>query len=87
MEIIEFVNRILKGKLISLISTLKPTNSKETKVKVLIDSGSDINCMHPKFARVNKINLINADNSFKVAGLGYGLSTVKKMTEKCILRF
>jgi len=43
--------------------------------------------MHPEFARVNKINLINADNSFKVAGLGYGLSTVKKMTEKCILRF
>ena len=59
----------------------------EVKAKVLIDSGFDINCIHPEFARVNNIKLINIDNSFKVAGLGYGLSTVKKITEKCILRF
>jgi len=30
---------------------------------------------------------MKAENTFKVAGLGYGLSTVKKITEKCILRF
>ena len=34
---------------------------------------------------MNNIKLMNIDNSFKVAGLGYG--SVKKITEKCILRF
>jgi len=76
-----------KGKTNILDFYIKTNNSEETKVKVLIDSGSDINCMYPEFARVNKINLINADNSFKVAGLGYGLSTIKRMKVKCILRF
>jgi len=56
-------------------------------VKVLIDFGSDINCIHPEFARVNNIKLMKVENPFKVAGLGYGLSTVKKTTEKCIIRF
>ena len=87
LDIVEKENMFFKGKTNILDFYIKTNNSEETKVKVLIDSGSDINCMHPEFARVNKINLINADNSFKVAGLGYGLSTVKKMTEKCILRF
>jgi len=48
-------------------------------VKVLIDSGSDINCIHPEFARVNNIKLMKAENPFKVASLGYGLSTAIKM--------
>eukprot|EP00833_Pecoramyces_ruminatium_P009854 jgi/Orpsp1_1/1183886/evm.model.c7180000087119.1 len=30
---------------------------------------------------------MNINNSFKVAGLGYDLSTVKKITKKCIFRF
>jgi len=56
-------------------------------VKVLIDSRSDIKCIHLEFVEVNSIKLMKAENPFKVAGLGYGLSTVKKITEKCIFRF
>eukprot|EP00833_Pecoramyces_ruminatium_P005315 jgi/Orpsp1_1/1179347/evm.model.c7180000068960.2 len=55
--------------------------------KFRINSGSDINFIHPEFARVNNFELMNIVNSFKVVGLGYGLSTVKKISEKCILRF
>ena len=87
LEIIEFENKNFKGKTNILDFYIKTNDSKEIKVKVLIDSGSDINCIHPEFARVNNIKLLKAENPFKVAGLGYGLSTVKKMTEKCILRF
>jgi len=87
MDIVEKENMLFKGKTNILDFYIKTNDSEESKVKVLIDSGSDINCIHPEFARVNNINLIEADNPFKVAGLGYGLSTVKRMTEKCILRF
>ena len=87
MDIVENENINFKGKTNILDFYIKTNESDEVKAKVLINSGSDINCIHPEFARVNNIKLMNIDNSFKVAGLGYGLSTVKKMTEKCILRF
>jgi len=87
LDIVEKENMFFKGKTNILDFFIKTNDSEEIKVKVLIDSGSDINCIHPEFARINNIKLVYADNSFKVAGLGYGLSTVKKMTEKCILRF
>ena len=48
-------------------------------MKILIDSGSDFNCIHPEFARVNNIKFIKAENPFKVVGFGYGLSTVKRL--------
>jgi len=87
LEIIEFENKNFKGKTNILDFYIKTNDSEEVKVKVLIDFGSDINCIHPEFARVNNIKLMKVENPFKVAGLGYGLSTVKKTTEKCILRF
>ena len=87
LDIVENENINFKGKTNILDFYIKTNESDEVKAKVLIDSGSDINCIHPEFARVNNIKLMNIDNSFKVAGLGYGLSTVKKITEKCILRF
>ena len=87
LEIVEFENKNFKGKTNILDFYIKTNDSEEVKVKVLIDSGSDINCIHPEFARINNIKLLNTENPFKVAGLGYGLSTVKRITEKCILRF
>jgi len=87
LEIIEFENKNFKGKTNILDFYIKTNDSDEVKVKVLIDFGSNINYIHPEFARVNNIKLIKVENPFKVAGLGYSLSTVKKITEKCILRF
>jgi len=87
LDIVENENINFKGKTNILDFYIKKNESDEVKAKALIDSGSDINYIHPEFARVNNIKLMNIDNSFKVAGLGYGLSTVKKITEKCILRF
>jgi len=80
LDIIENENINFKGKTNILDFYIKTNESDEVKAKALIDSGSDINCIHPEFARVNTIKLMNIDNSFKVAGLGYGLSTVKKIT-------
>eukprot|EP00833_Pecoramyces_ruminatium_P017011 jgi/Orpsp1_1/1191043/evm.model.d7180000083108.1 len=58
----------------------------EDVFRALIDSGSDHNFIQPEFAKANNIKLENIKESFKVTGLGYGVSTVKKQTEKCILR-
>jgi len=65
---------------------IKTNDTEEIKAKVLIDSGSDLNFIHPEFARINKINLNPVEKPFKVAGLGYGVSNVNKETEKCTLR-
>jgi len=78
LDIIENENINFKGMTNILDFYIKINESDEVKAKVLIDSGSDINCIHPEFARVNNIKLMNIDNSFKVAGLDYSLSTVCK---------
>eukprot|EP00833_Pecoramyces_ruminatium_P013136 jgi/Orpsp1_1/1187168/evm.model.d7180000055902.1 len=86
MNIVEKENKNFKGKANILNFYIKSNEFDEVNAKVLIDSGSDINYIHPEFARVNNIELTNIDISFIVAGLGYRLSTVKRITEKCILR-
>ena len=73
LDIVENKNINFKGKTNILDFYIKTNESDEVKAKVLIDSGSDINCIHPEFARVNNIKIMNIDNSFKVTGLGYGL--------------
>ena len=77
--IIEFENKNFKEKTSNLNFYIKTNDSEEAKVKILIDSGSDFNCIHPEFARVNNIKFIKAENPFKVVGFGYGLSTVKRL--------
>eukprot|EP00833_Pecoramyces_ruminatium_P003331 jgi/Orpsp1_1/1177363/evm.model.c7180000061152.1 len=58
----------------------------EIKAKVLIDSGADMNFIHPSFAKYAGIKFQTIDEPFGVSGLGYGISKVKKETEKCMLR-
>ncbi len=52
----------------------------------MIDSGSELNFIHPEFAKAFGIKLQKIEKPFKVAGLGHGVLTVNKETEKCILR-
>ncbi|OUM62322.1 hypothetical protein PIROE2DRAFT_44403 [Piromyces sp. E2] len=66
---------------------IKTNDLEEVPVKVLIDSGSDLNFIHPKFISDNNIKLEAIKNPFNVTGLGYGVSTIYEQTEKCILRF
>jgi len=66
---------------------IKTNETDEKKVRVLIDSGSDLNFVHPDFLKASGINTINLEKPFNVTGLGYGISTVNKITEKCVLRF
>eukprot|EP00833_Pecoramyces_ruminatium_P011819 jgi/Orpsp1_1/1185851/evm.model.c7180000095621.2 len=61
-------------------------NIQEVKAKVLVDSGADMNFIHPNFAKYTGINLQPIKEPFEVSGLGYGISKVKKETEKCMLR-
>ncbi|MBE6133033.1 MAG: hypothetical protein E7180_06615 [Erysipelotrichaceae bacterium] len=65
---------------------IKTNDIDEVPVKVLIDSGSDSNFIHPKFINDNKIKLEEIKKPFNVTGLGYGVSTIYEQTEKCILR-
>ena len=58
----------------------------EQRVKVLIDSGADLNFIHPDFAKLCGIKLDKIKEPFGVSGLGYGVSKVRMETEKCILR-
>ncbi len=58
----------------------------EQKARVLIDSGADLNFIHPEFAKLIGINVNQLKEPFGVSGLGYGISKVRKETEKCILR-
>jgi len=58
----------------------------EQKARVLIDSGADLNFIHPDYAKLIGINLNKIDEPFGVSGLGYGISKVRKETEKCMLR-
>jgi len=66
---------------------IKTNDIEEVPVRVLIDSGSDLNFIHPSFVNKNKIKLNEVKRSFNVTGLGYGISTIYEQTEKCILRF
>ena len=85
MDIVENKNINFKGKTNILDFYIKTNESDEVKAKVLIDSGSDINCIHPEFARVNNIKIMNIDNSFKVTGLGYGLLLWRKSPRNVFL--
>ena len=66
---------------------IKTNETEETKARVLIDSGSDLNFVHPGFLKYAKIKTEQIDHPFNVSGLGYGVSNVSKESEKCILRF
>ena len=66
---------------------ISTNNIEEKRVRVLIDSGSDLNFIHPDFLKCTGIGSSYIKNPFNVSGLGYGVSPVKKETEKCILRF
>ena len=66
---------------------IKTNDTEENKVSLLIDSGSDLNFIHPDTAKKLGINTQTIDKPFRVSGLGYGLPIVNRETEKCILRF
>jgi len=66
---------------------IKTNYIEESKIKVLIDSGSDINCIHPDIVKKLGIQTQKIAKPFNVSGLGHGIPTVNKETEKCILRF
>ena len=53
----------------------------------MIDSGSDINCIHPDVVKRLGIHTEKIGKPFSVSGLGHSILTVSKETEKCILRF
>ena len=82
---IENLNEKKKSNIIDFY--IKTNDTEEVKAKVLIDSGSDLNFIHPEFTRINNIKLNSIEKPFKVAGLGHGASNVTKVTEKCTLRF
>ena len=65
---------------------IKTNEIDESKIEVLIDSGSDINCIHPVVKKLG-IHTEKIGKPFSVSGLGHGILTVSKETEKCILRF
>jgi len=65
---------------------IKTNDIKEQRVRVLVDSGSDLNFIHPEFSKLCGIKLEKFNKSFGVSGLGYGISKMKKETEKYILR-
>ena len=66
---------------------IKTNDIEEVPVRVLIDSGSDLNFIHLTFVNKNKIKLNEVKRPFNVTGLGYGTSTIYEQTEKGILRF
>ncbi len=66
---------------------IKTNDIEEKQTRVLIDSGSDLNFIHPDFVKKFGIKTQKIDKPFRVSGLGYGLPVVKEETEKCILRF
>jgi len=86
-EIIEAENSLINQKNNILTFHLKTKNIEEVPVRVLIDSGSDLNFIHPSFVRAFGIESSKIEKSIKVTGLGNGIHTVYNETEKCILRF
>ena len=66
---------------------IKTNEMEEKKVRVLIDSGSDLNFIHPNFVKSSGIKTKKLDKPFNVTGLGHGIPSVREETEKCILRF
>ncbi len=85
-EIVEQENSIMTKKSNIIEFYIKTNDTEEIKAKVLIDSESELNFIHPDFAKAFGIKLQKIEKPFKVAGLGQGTLTVKKETEKCILR-
>jgi len=65
---------------------IKTNDIEESKIKVLIDSGSDINCIYPDTVKKLGIKTQKIAKSFNVSGLDHGIPTINKETEKCILR-
>ena len=86
LEIIENTNSLTKRKNNILKFYIKPEDRDEIQTTVLIDSGSDLNFVHPDFIKKHKIKT-NEIKPFKVTGLGKDVSVVESITDKCILRF
>eukprot|EP00833_Pecoramyces_ruminatium_P014089 jgi/Orpsp1_1/1188121/evm.model.d7180000062592.1 len=85
-KIVDQENAIIKRKNNIIDFYIKTNDTEERRVRVLVDSGSDLNFIHPNFANAAGIKLYNIKKPFHVAGLGEGVSTVNRETEKCILR-
>jgi len=86
LEIINNVNIFPKRKNNILEFYVKPEDKEEIKATVLIDSGSDLNFVHPDL--VKKYNIKTKEiTQFRVTGLGRDVSIVESITDKCILRF
>ena len=61
---------------------IKTNGIEEHPVKVLIDSGSDLNFIHPEVVKRLGIQTKKIDQPFSVSGLGYGISNISRETEK-----
>ena len=57
---------------------IRTNDTEEQRVKVLIDSGADLNFIHPDFAKLCGIRLEKIGEPFGVSGLGYGVSKKPK---------
>jgi len=64
---------------------IKTNEIEESKVKVFIDSSSDLNFIHSEVVKKLSIKTKRINKYFSSSGLGYGISNVTKETEKCIL--
>jgi len=75
-----------KGKELNLIDFYLSTNEvPEVKIKVLVDSGSELNFINPELAKDVGIKLENVE-PFRVSGVNDGITSVWERTEKCMLR-
>ena len=84
LEIINNVNIFPKRKNNILEFYVKPEDKEEIKATVLIDSGSDLNYVHPDL--VKKYNIKTKEiTQFRVTGLGRDVSIVESITDKCIV--
>jgi len=71
---------------LNLIDFYLSTNEvPEFKVRVLIDSGSELNFIDPNLAKDFGINFERVE-SFRVSGVSDGVASVWEKTEKCMLR-
>lgn len=87
-EIVEDINSLPKRRNNILNFYIKPKeNREEVKASVLIDSGSDLNFVHPDFVKKYNIFTKELSKPFRVTGLGNDISIVESVTEKCIFRF
>jgi len=62
---------------------IRTNDTEDVYARVLIDTGSDINTIHPEFARKNKIKLQDINEPFDITGLCYeGKKKEKKNNEE-----